>query len=336
MIKSMKSIFSKSLLTIIFIALLVFSCDDPEEGIYHKITFEKKASMPGVGRSSAVGFAINGKGYVTLGRMNAVNGVLNDCWEYNPADNTWTKKADFPGLARVKAVAASINGKAYVGLGFDPIKGLFNNSAYLNDWWMYNPETNKWTEMSSYPGNGRISCMNFILDGLIYIGAGYEGLNFTSELYAYNPETNSWTRKNNIIGKARSGSVACSNGEKAFFGTGFTAFDENDWYEYNSESDTWKKRRSMPDSGRENGVALSVGNRFFVSTGRNFGGELTGGNIKSDILEYNPEKNTWHKRGNIPSGERENAISFVIDNKAYIGFGENDTTVINDLWCFEP
>ena len=333
---SMKYNLSTSILSVLFFTFLFFSCDEPADSPYQKIVFEKKAPMPGVGRSSAVGFAVNGKGYVALGRKSAENELFKDCWEYDPVNNSWTQKANFPGATRVKATAATVDGKAYVGLGFNPAKGMFKDSAYLNDWWMFEPDKNKWTKRTSFPGSGRISCISFVKDGLIYVGAGYQGLNFTSELFAYNPATNGWIGKASIVEKMRSGAVACSDGQKVFFGTGFTAFDENDWYEYKAEDDTWKKRKSLPDAGRENGIALSVGNRFFVSTGRNFGGELTGGHVKSDILEYDPIKNAWHKRGNIPSGERENAISFVIDNKAYIGFGENDTTVINDLWCFEP
>ena len=42
------------------------------------------------------------------------------------------------------------------------------------------------------------------------------------------------------------------------------------------------------------------------------------------------------KGGLSPNGNRENAISFVINDRAYIGFGENDHTVLNDLWSFEP
>jgi N-acetylneuraminic acid mutarotase len=332
----MKYIFYKTLLSILFFTFLFLSCEETYESPYQKIIFEKKASMPGIGRSSAVGFAINGKGYVALGRNDLNMSTLKDCWEYDPANNSWTQKANFPGVARVKATGAAVDGKAYVGLGFDPAQGIFNSKAYLSDWWMYDPETDTWTKRTPFPGSGKIACMSYVLNGLIYVGAGYEGLSFTTELYAYDPVTNNWIGKRKLIGKPRSGSIACSDGKKVFFGTGFTAFDENDWYEYNGVYDLWKKRKSLPDSGRENAVALSVSNRFFVTTGRNFGGDLTGGHVKSDILEYVPEKTKWYKRGNIPSGERENAISFVIDNKAYIGFGENDTTVINDLWCFEP
>ncbi|HET7732714.1 MAG TPA: hypothetical protein VFK73_02655, partial [Paludibacter sp.] len=47
--------------------LLLVSCDNLADSPFPNILFTKQASLPGNGRSSAVGFAINGKGYVALG-----------------------------------------------------------------------------------------------------------------------------------------------------------------------------------------------------------------------------------------------------------------------------
>ncbi|MPN35571.1 hypothetical protein SDC9_183069 [bioreactor metagenome] len=92
----------------------------------------------------------------------------------------------------------------------------------------------------------------------------------------------------------------------------------------------------MPDAGRINALSFSAENRFFVATGRHFAGEHTGGHLKSDLMEYNVSENHWTKVGDIPGGGRENAVSFVLQNKVYIGFGENEKEILNDLWYFEP
>ena len=120
-----------------------------------------------------------------------------------------------------------------------------------------------------------------------------------------------------------------------FFGSGYKTDNSNDWWEYYPESDSWKQMRNMPE-GRENAVSLCVNNRFFVSTGRFFGGNLTVGHLNPDILEYDAIHNIWYNRGEIPNGKRENAITFTINGKGYIGFGENDSAVLNDFWSFEP
>ena len=77
--------------------------------------YEVITSLPGNGRSAAVAFAINGKGYVALGR-DSLGIALNDCWEFDPQTNLWSQKDSFPGTPRVKAMATVVNGKAYVGL----------------------------------------------------------------------------------------------------------------------------------------------------------------------------------------------------------------------------
>lgn len=90
--------------------------------------------------------------------------------------------------------------------------------------------------------------------------------------------------------------------------------------------------RSIPGRGRITAVAFSVDERIFVATGRLFKGDLTGGHLKNDVLEYDVTKNQWYYRGEIPGGGRENAVSFVVDGKVYIGLGENENGSLNDLW----
>ena len=55
-----------------------------------------------------------------------------------------------------------------------------------------------------------------------------------------------------------------------------------------------------------------------------YGGVNTDGKILSDILQYNPQQDSWVKVGEIPSGGLFNHISFCIHDKIYIGLGENE------------
>ena len=318
-------------------SLLLVSCENFSDSPYPAVSFEKKASLPVNGRSSAVGFAINGKGYVALGR-NSTGQSLNDCWKYDPVNDSWTEVAPFPDSARVKAVAAVVNGKAYVGLGFyqEKANGMNNEAGILKGFWMYNPETNKWTKKANFPSISADACVSFVIKNDIYVGSGFDGLGFTSNYWKYNTLSDSWVRLNNFTGGDRTGGVSCSDSTHIYFGTGYDTTNKNDWWEYFPQSDSWIKRKSMPDNGRVNGVALTINGRYFVSTGSHFGGNYTGGHLNSDIAEYDAIRDVWYERGNIVASGRENAISFTINGKGYIGFGENDTNVLNDFWSFEP
>jgi N-acetylneuraminic acid mutarotase len=322
--------------TVLFLVALIIACDNAADSPYSDIIFHPQHSMSLTGRSSAVGFAIHGKGYVALGRSGVRSGALKDCWEFNPDSNKWSQKANFPGVARVKAIAVVLDGLAYVGLGFDLNYGFYNEKGHPKDFWTYNPATNSWTQKADFPGSYTDACISFTYKNMIYVGTGFDGTRFTSELWKYNPAENTWSQLTNFPGIARVGAVCCTNGEHVYFGTGYATISLDDWWEYFPDTDSWKQLKAMPDKGRENGLSFCIDNRYFVSTGRYFHGMLTGGNIKSDILEYNPGLNVWYERGNIPNGKRENAIAFTINGKGYIGFGENDSTVLNDFWSFEP
>jgi len=295
--------------------------------------------MPGNGRASAVAFVIDNKAYVALGRSAVRSGSLNDCWQYDPSDSSWTQKADFPGIARVKATAAVVNGNAYVGLGFNIALGVYNTDACLKDFWMYDPIANSWTKKADFPSNYTDACAGFVYNNVIYITSGMNGAGFGNETWKYDPaegDTGTWTKLNRFPGPARMGGIAGANAGHFYFGTGYWTFNANDWWEYFPMNDTWVQRKSIPDNGRENAVSLTINDRIFISTGRHFGGNLTGGHVDSDIIEYDVVRNVWYERGNLPVSGRENALAFTLNGKGYIGFGENDTEVLNDFWSFEP
>ncbi len=330
--------FSKQILYFLF-AFFLLSCNGAADSPYSSISFAKRTSMPGKGRASAVSFVIDGKGYVALGRTAVRSGALNDCWQYDPVQDSWTQKSSFPGLARVKATAAVVDGKAYVGLGFNISAGIYNYDACLKDFWMYDPVTDTWVQKASFPSNYTDACGSFVVNNAIYVTSGMNGANFGKEVWKFEPYTGAkgtWVKMNAFTGHYRAAGIACATDQHYYFGTGYATYNLNDWWEYLPAKDKWIQLKSMPDNGRENAVSLSINNRVFVSTGRHFGGNLTGGHVDSDIDEYDIAHDVWYVRGTIPGGGRENATAFVIDGKGYIGFGENDTEILNDFWSFEP
>jgi N-acetylneuraminic acid mutarotase len=319
----------------IFPAFLFLSCNEPVKSPYPVISFEKKTTLPGTGRASAVAFVIDGKGYVALGRTATRSGALNDCWQYDPALDSWSPKATYPGIARVKAMAAVVDGKAYVGLGYNISDGVYTGGN-LQDFWKYDPVTDSWSQAAGFPSTATDACVSFVLSNFIYVGEGFNEHSFTNEFWKYNTLNDSWTRLKDFPGDYRMGAVICAGTDHIYFGTGYRVGNYNDWWEYFPATDSWKQVKAMPDNGRVNAVSLAINNRYFVSTGRHWGGDLTGGHLISDIMEYDAIRNVWYDRGEIPAGARENAIAFTINGVGYIGQGENDTQIFNDFWSFVP
>jgi len=323
-------------IAVLLFSFLFFACNDTVEPPYPALQFTSVSAPANKGRASAVSFVIDNRAYITLGRSAARSGALTDCWEYNSTSGQWTEKARFPGIGRVNGIAESVNGKAYVGLGFDLSKGVYQEAAQLKDFWCFDPQTNTWSRKADFPALSTNECVSFVIGNSVYAGFGFTGSTFTNELWKYDTEKDAWTQMNYTGVTRRTGSVVCCDAEKVFFGTGYNTRKENDWWEYFPVTDSWKKRKSMPGSSREFAVALSVNHHFFVATGRHFAGNLTGGELKNDVLEYDAAKDQWYNRGTLPGAGRENAIAFVLNNKAYIGLGENDQAILNDLWSFEP
>ncbi len=331
--------------TSLFILLSVIAacvaCNTPEVSPYPPLQWSKAADFPDGARSSATVSVANGKAYLMFGKRNVKTGYLQECWEYDTENDSWTRKNACPGPGRVKPISLSLNDKIYTGLGYTDttyIKTsgrLYLDTLYLKDFWCYDPQTDTWTEEARAPFKGTDACVAFTYHDEIYVGLGFYGTVFGEEWWKYNPREKKWTRLKNFSGLNRAGALLCSNGERIFTGTGYRTYNLNDWWEYFPDSDTWKERKKMPDNGRVNGTALSVGNRMFVMTGRLFKGNLTGGHVKSTVIEYDMERDVWYDAGHIPGPARENAVAFTIGNRGYVGLGENDDTLLNDLMYFE-
>jgi hypothetical protein len=92
-------------------------------------------------KAFAVGFSINGKGYIGTGVSDTVsqdgNGATKDFWEYDPAADTWTQKADFGGGTRFWATGFSIGSKGYIGTGEAFYSQYTGVSGPKKDFWEY-------------------------------------------------------------------------------------------------------------------------------------------------------------------------------------------------------
>jgi N-acetylneuraminic acid mutarotase len=316
--------------------LLLSSCNDDKLLDGTPFDYRKKTTLPGEGRACAVAFSINDKGYVALGRNNA--GSLNDCWQYDPITDTWLKKSNFPGTGRVKAIAAVVNGCAFVGLGYcQEIGGTSVAAAYLSDFWMYDLVADKWTRKADFPSKYTNGCVSFVYNNEIYVGNGYDGCTSSSEFWKYIPTQDKWIPSNQFPGTKRQIAVGCTGSNHRYFGTGYAGYSLNDWWEYFPATDSWHKREALPGHGRQNTLAFAVGNRYFVATGRYWKGSTESNQyLRADVKEYDPNRNRWIDRGEIPNGKRENGIAFTIDGTVYLGFGEDDNGLVNNFWSFKP
>jgi N-acetylneuraminic acid mutarotase len=189
-------------------------------------TWGRKARLP-QSLSGAVGFSINGKGYIGVGMIDTVKnnefGVFETyyypsriLYEYNPTSECWIKKADFPGDPRIEAVAFTIGDKAYVGTGLK-----FGRTGALKDFWEYDPKVNKWTRKADFPGASRYDAAGFSVGNKGYIGTGESyrasGPNiFHKDFWEYDPSLDCWQQTEDFPVGGRTQTIYFSTKSKGY------------------------------------------------------------------------------------------------------------------------
>ena len=90
------------------------------------------------------------------------------------------------GGSRMHATSFVIDSVAYVGLGSvesAPERGHFD------DFYSYDPLTNIWTQIPSFPGGARTTAVSFVIKDEAYVGSGFdEQGNPTNDFWKYVPE----------------------------------------------------------------------------------------------------------------------------------------------------
>lgn len=245
-------------------------------------SWAQKADFGGIGRYWAVGFSIGSKCYIGTGVNDSVNEVmLNDFWEYDTTNNTWTRKADFPGIARYAAVGFFIGSKGYIGTGID------SNFLEYSDFWEYDPTADSWTKKADFPGMARGGAVGFSIGSKGYIGTG---VNISNEIafndfWEYDPYNDSWTQKADFAGTERNCAVGFSINSKGYIGTGAnidSGEPYNDFWEYDTINNDWIQKTDLIGVERYGAVGFSIGSKGYLGTGS---GDTT---AYKDFYEYSP------------------------------------------------
>lgn len=157
-----------------------------------KNSWTQKTNFPGGMRYGAIGFSINGKGYISLGADQ--NTYYNDIWEYDPASNHWTKKEDFPESGKADASVFVIGQEAYVLFGQK--KEVFPSKKGS---WKYSPLKNEWKKFSDFPDNPRIGAITFSFKNKGYAMGGTSGaLKRFQDFWEYDAAKDRWNELEDI------------------------------------------------------------------------------------------------------------------------------------------
>jgi len=247
----------------------------------------------------------------------------------------WIKRSDFEGVTRSEGISFTIGDKAYVGTGYD-------GTDRLKDLWQYDPVQNFWIQKADLPGTARNSAVGFAINDKGYVGTGYDGLNRLQDFWEYNATANSWTQKENFAGSARYDAVGFGILNKGYISTGYDGNYLKDLWEFDATTNRWTQKVSMGGSKRSGAVAFVYDNKAYLCTGTNNGSSSS----LNDLWVFDPAAtSSWtekRKTSNISDESydddygiiRSNAVSFIMNDKAYISTGENGS-VLSDTWEYD-
>jgi N-acetylneuraminic acid mutarotase len=127
-------------------------------------SYTLKNKFPDVG--AAAGFVVNGAGYCIQ-----ENGR---CWKYDEVNDNWQQKASLPPSV-YNMSGFTLNGFGYI-IG-DVNRAALNGNGRMK-LWRYDPDVDQWKQLNEdYPGEGVYAIRTVSLDGIVYVGLGYNRRN---------------------------------------------------------------------------------------------------------------------------------------------------------------
>ena len=253
-------------------------------------------------RSAAVGFAVNGKGYVSTG-IDIDSRPLADTWEYNPDSDSWTQKDDFIKEARYGALGFALGNYGYLGTGYD-------TSNWYKDFYKFDPNAasgSQWTVVTGFGGDKRQYGTAFVINNKVYFGFGTNNGSYPDDFWSFDGST--FTRLRDIADTntdedydddyaiVRSGAVAFVIDSKGYVTTGTTGSLKSDYWVYDPDTDLWSGDSdddytpfALLNSGsqgslRSGATAFTLNNRGFVVAG------ASGSYRLDDMYELSPYEN---------------------------------------------
>ncbi|OOF45770.1 N-acetylneuraminic acid mutarotase [Rodentibacter trehalosifermentans] len=288
--------------------------------------WQEIAAFPGGERNQPVAAAVAGKLYVFGGLQKNEKGELqlvNDAYQYNPTDNTWTKLPTRSPRGLVGSSGASYGDKVYIVGGSN--LALFN--GFFQDMVAAGEDKMKKEAITA-----------------TYFNQRPEDYFFTTELLSYEPSTNQWRNEGRLPFSGRAGAALTIQGNALMVVNGEikpglrTA--ETHQGQFTNQGVQWKNLPDLPapEGQSQDGLAGAMAGYshgyYLVTGGANFPGSVK--QFKSGMLHAHKGLNkAWHKEiytfnngkwriiGELPMNIGY-GLSVSYDNKVLLIGGETD------------
>jgi N-acetylneuraminic acid mutarotase len=246
----------------------------------------------------------------------------------------WDQKADIPTKGCFQS-AFVIGDMAYAGLG------CLSFSAYqtTDKFYKYDPSSDTWTPVATFPGGGRYGATSFAVNGKGYVCFGRDDAQvWNKEVWEYDPATDTWTRKNDFPGQPRYESTGF-----AVDGFGYIAGGSinegynylNDTWKYDPVMDLWTRLPDMPVAHSCASAGVTLDGKGYILGGMY--NTVTGSN---DNREFDPALNVWNQLPGFPEMPRRDPAAFILEGQIFCGTGMNpdpsSIETFSSFWAYDP
>ncbi|HTB32477.1 MAG TPA: kelch repeat-containing protein [Bacteroidia bacterium] len=302
-------------------------------------TWLKKTNYGGGGRDDASGFAIGNTGYILSG--TDTGGYFTDMWAWNSQSDAWTQVASYPGGKRIGTKSVSFNGFGYVLGGEEPAscygpyktRGAVCNGTFYRDIWRYDPDSNSWLRIDTFPGLARDFAVAVMdpNDSTIYYGTGNDNdTGYLSDWWSYYIPGHTWTQLADFGGGQRNNAVGfCVNGI-IYVGTGddndMANYASSDFWQYTPATNSWKRVSDIPGLPLRNASGFAIDSFGYVCLG------ISDTSYTANGWRYNPATDTWAPIANFGGDIMADGVAFTIGNNGYIGTGSHNGNDLSQFW----
>lgn len=150
-----------------------------------------------------------------------------------------------------------------------------------------------------------------------------------------------WLQKDSVKGPPKSSVSSFVLGNRAYVVAGTDDFEyKRKMYSYRADQDDWDDELSLGGEGGEGLGRIGATAFALESEGQTKGyvclGQTQTIAYMNDLWEYNRSTDAWTQKANFSGAPRREAVSFVVDNIAYVGTGSSASGLKNDFFAYDP
>ncbi|XP_030064772.1 kelch-like protein 23 [Microcaecilia unicolor] len=247
---------------------------------------------------------------------------LSEVHVWDPLTDTWIQGTEMPDHTRESYSASCLGPNIYITGGYRT-----DNIEALDSVWIYNTETDEWTEGCPML-NARYYHCSVTLAGCVYALGGYRKGAPTPEAEFYDPLKKEWVHITNMI-KGVGNATACVLGDVIYVTGGHYGYRGSCTYEkvqsYRSDISEWTTVTTSPHP--EYGLcSIPLENKLYL-----VGGQTT----TTDC--YDPEKNEWREMAHTMERRME-CGAVAVNGFIYVtgGYSYSKGTYLQSIEKYDP